>query len=439
MDEADFLGARAMTALELADVHGCGVEQVLKVARDRGLGRISKTKRLMPQQTRVVDAALRELLGRARRPVDDAPRGGVASRDDANASRGSSAAPPEAATSPLTARVAVIAGDDGDGSEAARDERVHHHLQSTEAGTTSAERRAEDANARAELAERCAAEERSRAERAEQRAEEASARADLAEQRAGEALARAEQAEQRVVALQTELQAFESLFDREAAPSDSLPEPVGVPLSGVLEARGFASTGSQAKSLRSLLDRPSVARRIIDGLVVSDPRTVWKLVDRYLGPVCSERCESVLASEQRSPVQVGPPHCCVCGGSAVRGAARAMAAECKAVRWRRVLVVGPKPTTRQEIESALVSDDEQVAVRIVDGTDRPGRKRADYAVRSADLLVICTNAVIDHATSDVYEAAASASGVPICPVPLRGAESILEAIRAFAVAQRGCD
>lgn len=117
--------------------------------------------------------------------------------------------------------------------------------------------------------------------------------------------------------------------------------------------------------------------------------------------------------------------CEVCGGSANRSAADELLAAFRAAGWKRLVVVGGSPATRQDLSRQLGS---AIELRLVDGTISRTLAAAEADVAWADLVVVWASTELSHKVSTLYR------GPKVVTARSRG---VTELARAATTAARG--
>lgn len=213
----------------------------------------------------------------------------------------------------------------------------------------------------------------------------------------------------------------------EATPAEAPPE--AVPLAAVLDARGLAAD-ERAEALLALLgDHPAA---LLDALPLADGGALTALLDERIvlscgGPACA-------VPEGASVLRVPADRCEICGGSDVRRAFRAFTAACAGAAVQRVVIVGGSPAYRRALTDLAEADRPSVRLELVSGVHKASERRVRGLARNADLVIIWASTILDHATSNAFDAA----GGRRLTVPHRGIATMLNyAAEQLGGARRG--
>ncbi len=121
-----------------------------------------------------------------------------------------------------------------------------------------------------------------------------------------------------------------------------------------------------------------------------------------------------------------PERCEVCGGSDIARAYQGFVDACRAGGVARVVIVGGSPNYRKQLQALHQPHRERLALELRGGKSKRSERRVRGSARSADLVVIWASTIIDHATSNAYQAA----GARTLTVPHRGIATMLKAVAA---------
>ncbi len=218
----------------------------------------------------------------------------------------------------------------------------------------------------------------------------------------GDTIATRERLDRKVRALQRRL---------EVAPKP--PPASGEPISDLLAARGVRAD-ERASALRALLEGHEEA--LFDALPVAPVAAFTTLLDRRLALSCG--CQDLA---EAAVLRVPPDRCEICGGSSAGRAFHTFVAACHAARLRRVVVVGGSPAYRRELRKLADPRRDQVRFEWVPGRQRPPARKVRGHARNADLVLIWCATILDHATTNAYQAA----GARTLLVPHRGIATML--------------
>lgn len=113
---------------------------------------------------------------------------------------------------------------------------------------------------------------------------------------------------------------------------------------------------------------------------------------------CSRRAPA-LAGERRITLAASQADCEVCGGSVNQSAVASMVATCRARGWKRLIIVGGSPASREELVSLVQG---QLELRFVDGTVSHTVRQSTANMGWADRVVVWGSTQLDHKVSTLY-------------------------------------
>lgn len=199
--------------------------------------------------------------------------------------------------------------------------------------------------------------------------------------------------------------------------SGELSQPVtGTSLAALLRGRGLRE-GEVEEALLGLLAERGAALAEILTIAAVPP------VQRLLAEAIVLRCAAGDCAAPAGVVSliVAPERCEVCGGSDVGRAFATFADACHAGGLSRVVLVGGSPSYRKQLQALYEPPRHDFSLELISGTSRKSERRVRGAARNADLVIIWASTLLDHATSNAYEAA----GARTLTVPHRGIARML--------------
>ena len=192
-------------------------------------------------------------------------------------------------------------------------------------------------------------------------------------------------------------------------------------LAALLQARGLEAP-ENAGALRLLLD--AYPHALLEALSPRRAEDLSTLLDRRLVLSCGDgRC----ADTRRAAVLIVPPgRCELCGGSGAGRAFRDFAEACREAGIHKVVIVGGSPAYRRVLRELAAPGRSALRVEVIDGKARPREKKIRGLARGADRVLIWGATILDHATSDAFEA----SGARTITIPHRGIATMLRTAAA---------
>jgi hypothetical protein len=187
------------------------------------------------------------------------------------------------------------------------------------------------------------------------------------------------------------------------------------PISDVLASLGL--TGAHARQARLVLEAEGITNPRKTRLSVVKMDRAERAINARFARLC-HNCEGHVAFDGRERVRVRPDACANCGGSRTARALEELAAACRAGGVRRLVVVGGSPDTR----GGLAAIDGQPQLRLVDGTERRTRSKAQGDLEWADLVIVCGATQLAHKVSRLYTTARTST--PVVTASRRGLEAI---------------
>ncbi|MBF5041503.1 hypothetical protein FGE12_03825 [Aggregicoccus sp. 17bor-14] len=196
-------------------------------------------------------------------------------------------------------------------------------------------------------------------------------------------------------------------------------------IDGWLAERGLTLADSRTRARAALeeggLTRAGKARMSEEKLARASA-----LLDGRFFPHCgAPACLAAAQGSGREPLHVTPrSHCAHCGGSDNRRAERAFLEACRGAGVQRVVIVGGSPAVREELGTIAGAE---VALRLVDGTERRTADRARGDLEWADLVLVWGATELHHQVSTHYTAAPPPLRRKVLHVPKRGVAALLAA------------
>ncbi len=183
-------------------------------------------------------------------------------------------------------------------------------------------------------------------------------------------------------------------------------EAPATPAARVFTDRGLTPGDEHHEALAELaVQRPA---GLLAALVLADPAPLADLLDRRVvlaGPDAAPTGDAVV-------IRVSTDRCELGGASDVAAAWHRFAEACTAAGVRRVTVVGGSPTYRKQLKD-LVALGVGPELRMVSGTQRRPKHKADNDIRNSDLVLVWGGTELDHAVSGPYTDAKSGKVVVI--------------------------
>ncbi|MBN1210009.1 MAG: hypothetical protein JXB05_34475 [Myxococcaceae bacterium] len=192
-----------------------------------------------------------------------------------------------------------------------------------------------------------------------------------------------------------------------------------------LAERGISPPDSRARA-RAVLEEakivnPKKARMSEQKL----ERAEAVLAERFFRVCTAPACAQAASASGREPLRVEPrTHCESCGGSNNRRAVTDFVEACRHKGVRHVVIVGGSPAVREELEEQLGG---QVALRMVDGTERHTSEKARHNVEWADLILVWGATELHHKVSAHYTGGPPAVSRKVVLASRRGVAALLEA------------
>jgi hypothetical protein len=194
--------------------------------------------------------------------------------------------------------------------------------------------------------------------------------------------------------------------------------PLGQPLEALLEARGLTGPESVAALQRLLGER---TRELLDALEITSAEALTELLDQRLILSCGRgACADVRGA---TLLEVPPERCEICGNSDAGRAFHGFARACRSAGIHKVVIVGGSPAYRKALKDLAAPGRRELRVELVDGKARHREKKIRGLARGADLVLIWGATILDHATSNAFEA----SGARTLTIPHRGISTMLSA------------
>jgi len=196
---------------------------------------------------------------------------------------------------------------------------------------------------------------------------------------------------------------------------------VAEPIADVLTARGLTGDAEGAAALRGLLELR--AGDVLAALSLSDTDGLRALLDDRLALVCDgPACQ---ADASAFAMHVPPGRCDVCGGSDIRAAWSRFVDACDRQAVRAVTFVGGSPNYRRQVKE--LSAGAKLEIKLVPGSVRRPKHKADADMRKADVVVIWGSTILDHSISENYRP--DAGKARLVPVNVRGISRMLDQVR----------
>ncbi len=194
--------------------------------------------------------------------------------------------------------------------------------------------------------------------------------------------------------------------------------PPAQPLPALLTRRGVAPDEHADALLLLLAERPHA---LLDALRLAPDSPLGDLLDQRLILTCGVADCAPL--DGASALIVSAPRCEICGGSDATRAFHGFAAACLERAVRNVVIVGGSPAYRRTLKTLAAPRRSTLRVELVNGRSKPREQKIRGLARSADLVIIWCATILDHATTNAFEAA----DAPILRLPHRGIATMLQA------------
>lgn len=186
----------------------------------------------------------------------------------------------------------------------------------------------------------------------------------------------------------------------------------------VLTARGCMDRDEAVAVLRGLLDkRPD---ELLAAVELASAEALERLLDQRVAMVAHDY--DVDMGEETVIVRVSPERCEITGGSDIQAEFRRFVDACARAQAGQITIVGGSPAYRRQLTHLAAPFARHLKLKLVDGTKRREKRRAEADKRNSALVVIWGATELDHSVSAVYT---SGSGDKVLTVRHRGISGML--------------
>lgn len=191
-----------------------------------------------------------------------------------------------------------------------------------------------------------------------------------------------------------------------------------IALSGLLSSYGFE--GANVEPALGVLYQQGLTRNGKRRIAVSKSNAVEEALYAAFARHCKKDACRASVGRGRVAVLVAPRHCEVCGGSDNRGAVEEMLVAMRRANWKKLLVFGGSPGTRNDFKKLCGN---RIELRFVTEKTRPNKKKIRSLLDWSDIAVVWASTEIPHAATD------GICGNEVLTVPRRGVAALAIVVR----------